>query len=260
MVSLKISKTFKISNILSPIGGVLNRIWFAFNVLKYSTPSPKPEDYHLQLVCGNLHQADAGSWHCQLCHSVSNLRIICISLRRSLTPTYMKDTVCCKKYTYLPLMIITKYISYHSQGKTHALVPHTKIPLTLHICPPKKTVNLTQHIILWYMIYDICPPPCWRSSSPEGIPGCKSEERLRPQHSAAPRSGSHLQKYLFIFTQSNDGSHLQNIFLFLLDPVICATNWCKFLCFHSLKLGGQLNLEGNIGQPEIWYNNVFGVV
>ena len=51
----------------------------------------------------------------------------------------------------------------------------------------------------------------------------------------------------------------KNIVLFLLDPEICATNWCKFLCFHSLKLGGQLNLEGNIGQPEIWYNNVFDV-
>ena len=73
-------------------------------------------------------------------------------------------------------------------------------------CSPKKTVNLTQHI---------CPPPCWRSSSPEGIPGCKSEERLRPQHSAAPRSGSHLQQYLFIFTRSNDGSHLQkHLFIF----------------------------------------------
>ena len=92
-------------------------------------------------------------------------------------------------------MINTKYISYHSHGKTHALVPHTKIPLTLHICPPKKTVNVTQHI---------CPPPFWRSNSPEGIPGCKSEEKLRPQHSAAPRSGSHLQKYLFIFTRSSD--------------------------------------------------------
>ena len=52
----------------------------------------------------------------------------------------------------------------------------------------------------------------------------------------------------------------KSIFLFLLDPEMCATNWCKFLCFHSLKLGGQLNLEGNIGQPKIWYNsNVFDV-
>ena len=34
-------------------------------------------------------------------------------------------------------------------------------------------------------------------NSPEGIPDCRSKEKLRPQHFAAPQSGSHLQQQVF---------------------------------------------------------------